>query len=128
MNKGKFRQIWRKSFGGLDRAYYFRHLFFGAIICAIFVAMIKNTYSAQNSFIIIFIAINTLLYPYSRFVYESVINFILGENVFFVNAILLLFVKFMMMFLCWGFAIFIAPLGLIYLLYYHTKNGTFDEI
>lgn len=64
---------------------------------------------------IVIVAVNTLLYPYSRFVYESIVDFILGRNVFFVNATMMLIVKWMTMTFCWGFAIFVAPIGLAYL-------------
>jgi hypothetical protein len=75
---------------------------------------------------VIFIA-NTFLYPYSRFVYESIVGFIFGENVFFVNVLFLFTAKFITMLIYWSFAAFIAPLGLLYLYFYHTKNKTFDE-
>ena len=67
---------------------------------------------------------NTLLYPYSRFVYEKIVGFILGENTFFVNALLMLVVKVLTMEMCWGIAVFITPVGLIYLYlyFYHSKN------
>ncbi len=70
---------------------------------------------------LLFIAISTLLYPYSRFVYDSIIGFIMGENVFFVNAIKLLIIKFTTMTLCWVFSIFVAPIGLAYLYFHHSK-------
>lgn len=113
-----------KTFGGLTRAYYFRQLFFGFIFFAFYLFMIsqsKNPQGAPIGALIIFIA-NTLLYPYSRFVYEGIAGFIFGNNVFFVNAILMLIVKLVTMLLCWSLAIFIAPIGLLYLYYHHTKN------
>ena len=67
--------------------------------------------------------INTLLYPYSRFVYESVVGFIMGNNVYWVNAIFMLFVKLVTMSVCWSAAIFIAPIGLAYL-YFHHSNAS----
>jgi hypothetical protein len=70
---------------------------------------------------VVILIINTLLYPYSRFVYEGVIGFIMGENVFFVNAFLVLLTKAITMILCWGFAISIAPVGLAYLYFHHSK-------
>jgi hypothetical protein len=70
---------------------------------------------------LLMLVLNTLLYPYSRFVYESVMDFIIGRNVFFVNAILMLAVKLMTMLLCWSLAIFVAPIGLAYLYYHHSK-------
>ncbi len=69
-----------------------------------------------------FIFVSTFLYPYSRFIYESIMDFLMGKNVFFVNAILMLGVKLFTMMLCWGFAIFVAPVGLAYLYYHHSKT------
>lgn len=66
--------------------------------------------------------ISQFLYPYARFVYESIIDYILGNNVFFANTILVLIVKLFTMIFCYSFAIFIAPIGLIYLYFYHTKQ------
>jgi hypothetical protein len=41
--------------------------------------------------------------------------------VFFLNGIIMLFLKLMTMVLCFSFAIFIAPIGLIYLYFYHSR-------
>jgi len=113
-----------KTFGGLSTQYYFRQFFFGALFFALmFFIMSKSPNPIQIS-LVIFMAISTFLYPYSRFVYESIVNFIMGENVFFVNAIFMLFTKLFTMLICWAFAIFIAPIGLAYLYYHHSKvNG-----
>ena len=69
---------------------------------------------------IAFMVISTLLYPYSRFVYESVAGYLMGRNIFFLNAFVLLFVKFIAMMLCWVLAIFMAPIGLAYLYFHHS--------
>lgn len=114
--------IIKKTFGGLSLGYYIRHFIFGCVIFAIYISMIWNIPSESRPYgVIVIFVINTILYPYSRFVYESVISYIMGENVFFVNAILMLVVKFFTMVLCWAFAIFIAPIGLLYLYFYHSK-------
>jgi len=113
-----------KTFGGLSTQYYFRQFFFGALFFAlIFFAMSKSPHPIQISLVIL-LAINTLLYPYSRFVYESVVGFIMGDNVFFVNAIFMIVMKIFTMMLCWSFAIFIAPIGLAYLYYHHSKTAS----
>ena len=119
-------KIIKKTFGGLSVSYYLRHLFFGAIMAAFFIYMFYNLGRA-SIFVAVVFAINALIYPYSRFVYESIVDFIFGNNVFFVNALFLLATKIITMLMCFGFAIFIAPIGLIYLYYYHSKNKTFDE-
>lgn len=111
----------KKTFGGLSSPYYLRQLFFGVIFTALFIALMYNGGDKRIFSYIIFIA-NTFLYPYSRFVYESIADFIFGDNVFFVNALFLLAAKFITMLLCYGFAFIIAPLGLLYLYFYHTKK------
>jgi hypothetical protein len=79
-----------------------------------------GTYPMSISMILI-LMINSLLYPYARFVYESIVNFIMGDNMFIVNAVLMLFIKLITMAICWCAAIFIAPVGLAYLYYHHSK-------
>lgn len=114
-----------KTFGGLEPSYYFRNLFFALIFPAfyafVFSRMPKPMPLAALTVIVVLFTLNTLLYPFSRFMYERVVGFIMGENVFFVNAILMLFVKLMTMAVCWAFAIFIAPVGLLYLYVHHTR-------
>jgi len=111
----------QKTLGGLSKQYYFRQIFFGIVMSALFLVMVSQGDHPVPIFLMIFLAINTLLYPYSRFVYESAVGFIMGENVFFVNAIFMLFAKLFTMMMCWGFAIFIAPIGLVYLYFHHGK-------
>lgn len=116
--------IIQKTFGGLSSAYFIRHFVFGFAISA-FVVFMSARSPSGISFSLLFLAmVNLFLYPYSRFVYESIVNFIMGENVFFINAIVMLFVKLMTMLMCWSFAIFIAPIGLAYLYFYHSKNAS----
>lgn len=115
------KNVIRKTFGGLSLQYYIRQLFFGSL----FLALIFSTRALGDGNIdwgvaSIFI-ISTFLYPYSRFVYESIIGYIVGDNVFYINAILMMMVKLFTMAVCWSFSIFIAPVGLAYLYYYHSK-------
>lgn len=113
--------FFRKTLGGLKASYYIRHFIFGAIISALFIYISMQNLSAMKVGNVILFVINALLYPYARFVYERVISFIMGENVFLINAIVLLLAKVITMCLCWTFSIFIAPIGLAYLYYYHSK-------
>lgn len=113
-----------KSFGGLTRRYYFRQLFFGLLFPALFYFAIGTTkHSPPISIpIILMLTVNTLLYPYSRFVYENVMDFIIGENAFSMDAILAMALKITTMTMCWGLAIFIAPIGLVYLYFRHSNR------
>ncbi len=110
-----------KTLGGLKGSYYLRHFIFGAIISAFFIYISLQSQSGIKVENIIFFIINGILYPYARFVYEQIIGFIMGENIFFINAIVMLTVKLITMALCWVFSIFIAPFGLAYLYYHHSK-------
>ena len=116
-----------KTLGGLSKAYYTRQFLFGLIFFISIVAISYNGYNyTVNASIlvknVILGLICLLLYPYSRFVYESIIEYILGDNVFFVNVPLMLVTKLITMAICFVFSIFIAPIGLIYLYFYHSKQ------
>lgn len=111
-----------KTFGGLSRQYYIRQFVFGLALAAFIIFMTTRGTNPLQFGLIAFMGLSTLLYPYSRFVYESIVNFIMGENIFFVNAGVMLFVKGLTMILCWVFAVFIAPVGLAYLYYHHSKS------
>lgn len=124
--KEKMIGVFSKTFGGLDKSYYFRHLVFGVALAVLFIFLGSRTNHGLDIGFISMAIINTLLYPYSRFVYESVMGFIMGNNVFYNYAIVILIAKLFTMTLCWGAAIFIAPIGLLYLFYYHTKNNSSD--
>lgn len=122
------KTIVQKTLGGLTKTYYFRQLFFGSLFLVLFIwmSMLPHPEGSDprpgSMLIMILFVINTLLYPYSRFVYERIVGFVLGDNVFFGPAIVMMGMKIITMFLCWGFAIFIAPIGLLYLYFHHTKH------
>jgi len=109
------------TFGGMSKSCYFRHFFFGLFFVGIigYLDLQKENRSIIEAVILI---ANAFLYPYSRFVYESVVGFILGENIFILNAFVMLIGKLFTMIICFMFAIFIAPIGLIYLYYSNTKK------
>ncbi|WP_448682598.1 hypothetical protein [Pseudomonas nicosulfuronedens] len=117
------QNLFRMTLGGLSAQYYFRQLFFGSLFLAIMVwGQFMNPQKIRIDFLA-FSVLCTLLYPYSRFVYERIVGFIVGDNVFFWNAGFMLMVKAFTMMICWMFSIFIAPIGLIYLFFYHRNNA-----
>lgn len=108
------QQLEKISFG-LTKEYYLRQMFFSVLIGGFLIYTMAASGNPNKVINIIFFSIFTLLYPYSRFVYESVVGFILGDNVVFGNAILVFAVKAFTMIVCWMGALFIAPVGLIWL-------------
>ena len=113
-----------KTFGGLTTRYYVRQLFFALLFAVAILALVaRSPGGLMNKPGLVFIVIiSTLLYPYSRFVYESVVGFVIGNNVFFVNALFMLTVKAFTMAMCWVFAVFVAPIGLAYLFWRNSRN------
>lgn len=112
-----------KTFGGITAAYYFRHFIFGLILPApVYFSLRDNLYPPPFLWTCTFIAVNTLLYPYSRLLYEVIVDFVLGRSVFYINAGVALFFKLLTMYFCWLFAMFIAPLGLLYIYIIHSRS------
>lgn len=113
-----------KTFGGLSTQYYLRQFIFGLIFPAMILAAMShgNTPNAAVPLsMYALLIVNTLLYPYSRFVYERVVGFVMGSNIFIVNAVFMLIMKLFTMAICWCFAIFIAPVGLLFLYVHHSR-------
>ncbi len=117
-NKQTIKSIASKTFGGLTKEYYLRNFIFGFVIFGIYFLVMKNK---PLSFWVFFIP-TLFLYPYSRFVYESVANFIVGKNSFFIEMRFFFIMKLITIFICFIFAIVIAPIGLLYLYFHHTKR------
>ncbi len=113
-----FTKIKEFAFKGLIPSYYFRNIFFGSFFCAGLIylgSLARETNPDLFYGFLVLWPISLLLFPYSRFVIDTIYSFIMGDHVFFVNLNLWFIVKFITMFLCFYFAVFIAPIGLIIL-------------
>ena len=112
-------------FGGLQPAYYLRHFVLISPLPLIMLTHIPltdlETHTVINwnqVLVLALVAISWLIYPFSRFVYESVFNWIMGDNVLIVNALICLIMKLITMVLCFSFAIYLAPIAWIYIFWY----------
>ena len=116
-------QVIQKTLGGLSKEYYIRQFLFGLIFPAIFYFAFSQSEAASVSLgLITSCIINTLLYPYSRFVYESIVDYILGDTVIFGSILVVMLTKYFTMAICWAAAVLIAPIGLLYLYFHQSKN------
>jgi hypothetical protein len=124
MDKAKL--IFAKTLGGLNPSYYFRNFVFGLVMGGLTLLLLTHGDPSKPIRLELYasIAINTILYPYSRFVYESVIGFIIGDNIIIGNSIFILMVKSITMYTCWAASIFVAPAGLAYLYFYHSRSNS----
>ena len=114
-------EIIRKTFGGLELSYLIRQYIFSVIIAVIVYKLVKLA-GPHSLASLISLVLNTLLYPYARFIYEITMDYILGDNVFALPSGIFLLGKFITMLLCWSFAIVIAPVGLLFLYFYRSKE------
>jgi len=111
-----------KNFGGLSKAHYARHFIFGLIIATCVMWVYMTGHYPNRSDVIAVMVLDTVLYPYSRFVYEGVVAFIVGNHEFFFDLRDLVAFKMMTMALCWLFAVVLGPIGLVYLYFRHGKS------
>ena len=95
-------------FCGLQPAYYLRHFILISPL-PLFILTVQG---------VALITVSWFLYPFSRFVYESVVNWIMGDNILIANALIWLIAKLFTMALCFSFAIFLAPIAWIYIFWY----------
>ena len=95
---------------------------FGLILLVFMLAIASKSLHGARVVAVAFFILNTFLYPYARFVYEGIANFVLGENQFWLNALILLTAKFFTMALCWIFAWVLAPVGLAYLYFHNSRS------
>ncbi len=112
------KQFITDAFTGIDKSYYIRHFIFGIGISILFFALQEFKINSM----VFFLIVSTFLYPYANLVYDNVMSFIIGDNEFRINIFLFMFLKFSRMLLLFGFSIFIAPIGFVYLAFYHNRN------
>ncbi len=115
-------ELLAKTLGGLSKEYYIRQFLFGLALSVSLLFLFMQGEGEVLWYVWILGIVNISLYPYSRFVYESIANFIVGDNIFFENIVVIFFVKIITMLICLYFAWVIAPIGLAYLYYYHNKK------
>lgn len=125
------KDILRKTVGGLSREYYWRHFLIAAalvvlpILTMFYMVGAKElgfSYQPQMIVVVVLVVLMLLVYPYSRFVYDSLAGFLMGDSVYLINPVLLLFWRLFVFFICMQFSFVLAPAGMIYLYYYHTKQ------
>lgn len=114
--------IIRKTFGGMALSVYIRHFLFSSVFFVLFM-MLALSADQTPLWVWGMIVINTLLYPYARFAYEGVVNYILGNHFFLADGLVFIAAKIATMLMCWTSAIFMAPLGLLYLYFYHSRQS-----
>ena len=125
-----WQQIVAFAFKGLKPSYYWRHFVLGAIVPVIIIGLqiyvvFSNPEISTGTAVIGILSYIAgalfllILYPFSRFAYESIVEFVMGNNVIISNALLFLTYKYISYAILLCFSFVIAPIGMIILFFYN---------
>lgn len=101
----------------MQPSYLVRSYLIGLIFFALIVVM---TFGAENRSgtpigLLVYAALSTLLFPFAKLVWDELRDLAFGNNIVLMNAIFLFMLKLFINLFLWAFAIFVAPLGILYL-------------
>lgn len=107
----KIKSVFRE----LEPAYVIKNYITSAIIVLITLFSIDFTdFAIMIAFLLILIS--ALLFPFSAFVWDSITSIMMGNSIIYMPLPILVIWKGTKIIMLFYFAIFIAPLGIIYLL------------
>nr|WP_181377321.1 hypothetical protein [Ochrobactrum sp. LM19]AJW29986.1 membrane protein [Ochrobactrum sp. LM19] len=109
--------IFRRIFGGVQPSYLVRSYLIGLLFFALTVGMAMSSEIKNGTPVglIVFATLSTLLFPFAKLVWDELRDLAFGNNVIFMNAFSLFMLKWVVNGLLWALAIFIAPVGILYL-------------
>lgn len=120
----------RRIFSGVNVSYIVRAYVIGLVFLSLFSFLFFSGVNKNLSYfdivmLVLLLSVNTILFPFSKLVWDEVMNMVLGRNVIFVNALFLFGAKILINATLWVFAIFVAPIGLIYI-WFRTRESEED--
>ena len=104
----------KKIFGSIKTSYLIRAYILGGIFTGLLIYPALQ--SNKGHLNILYAIVCFILFPFSKLVYDEIKRVMLGNNIFIVNLIILLPMKFIINVLLYCFAIIIAPIGILYLI------------
>ena len=109
----------KRIFGSVQPRYLIRAYVLSAAFMAFMTWMMLSLDGAKpmhdRAATLAVFGVGALLFPFSKLVWDEIKRVMMGETVFFMNAIILMVLKVLVNFFLWSFSIFIAPLGIAYL-------------
>ncbi|SPU46612.1 hypothetical protein [Brevundimonas diminuta] len=116
----------KRIFGSVQPRYLIRAYVLSAAFMAFMTWMMLSLGGAKplhdRAATLAVFGVGALLFPFSKLVWDEIKRVMMGETVFFMNTIILMFLKVLVNFFLWGFSIFIAPLGILYL-WFRSRNA-----
>ncbi|MFT4091757.1 MAG: hypothetical protein QM645_13565 [Asticcacaulis sp.] len=109
--------MFSRIFGALRPAYLIRAWLIGAAFLALIIWLsLRASAGTQSPTIpLIYFSVCTLLFPFAKLCWDELRNLLMGDNIVFLPAVLVWPLKLIINIMLWGFAVFIAPFGLLYL-------------
>ncbi|CUX66765.1 conserved membrane hypothetical protein [Agrobacterium sp. NCPPB 925] len=84
----------RRIFGGVQPSYLIRSYLMGAVVFALMMSMLSvEAQTGSPVALVVFSLASTLLFPFAKLVWDELRNLALGNNILFMNAIVLFMLK-----------------------------------
>ncbi|WP_429933039.1 hypothetical protein [Agrobacterium vitis] len=103
----------------LIRSYLISLFFFGLMLSTVLNAETKTSTPIGT---IVFATSSAVLFPFAKLVWDELRDLAFGNNIIFMNAVFLFILKLFVNVLLWGGAVFIAPIGILYL-WFRTRQS-----
>lgn len=126
-NKGDvLTSIISKTFLRLRPNYYFKNMAFSVIVTGAFLYLLYTQGLLLSSPPLqwFLLAFNALMYPYSIFLFDSLLSFFMGNKTYQTSASFYFMFRLLAMVICYLFAILISPVGLIHLYARYGKKNS----
>ena len=103
------------AFRALDKTYLIKQYIISLLVCVFYVIIVNKYGQGVGLYTLLTFTVNTLLYPYSRYLFESLVKVIFGNTHFDKRSAMLIILKLLSIVFCWSMALFVAPFGLLYI-------------
>jgi hypothetical protein len=106
-----------KIFSGVKLPYLIRAYILSAVIFLLLRYVASQGALADDGGFLIFNILSLILFPYAKLVWDEMKALLMGDNIFILPLFLMLFAKLFINLMLWGFAVLIAPLGILWVWY-----------
>lgn len=122
------KKFFKVVFSSIEPSYLKRQYFFGTIVTILFIFASVTSSGSTPIIIWIWLLLNLLLYPFSVFVFDRIMELFFGNSILIGNFIFMSILSIIKIFILYFFSFFIAPIGMVYIYYSSTSIYNLPEI